>query len=304
MFVSNTDELLDIEEYSKKLWEIELNMLKELTVICENHQIDWFLIGGGLIGAIRHKGFIPWDDDIDLGMLRKDYDRFVQFAPKELSDAYELQLCEQDSSSFHSLLRIRHKYSTGMLAEDIDKNINSGAFIEIYPYDNDTGEERKYKKQAKSIKFWVTLLNNYGRKNVPVSMKGKLFRVFSMLMCRIIPFSFAISCWNQAKKRYDGIETPYVNCEWSLDEKVGTRSRWFIEDVKNTITVPFENIEVKVPLNYDRCLRICYGDYMKIPDEKEQKRHHSTDVAYDPFTPYSVYQTDENRNKLKKILGR
>ena len=79
------------KEQLRKIQLLELNILKEIKRICEENQIKYFLIGGSLIGAIRHKGFIPWDDDIDIAMLREDFDKFVEIAPKIISKEFFVQ---------------------------------------------------------------------------------------------------------------------------------------------------------------------------------------------------------------------
>lgn len=77
-----------VDESRKMLWKIELDIMEEIDGICKRHDIKYSILGGALIGAIRHKGFIPWDDDMDIGMLREDYNRFLEVAPKELSERF------------------------------------------------------------------------------------------------------------------------------------------------------------------------------------------------------------------------
>lgn len=98
-------------------------MLEYLKVICKENAIEWFLIGGSAIGAVRHKGFIPWDDDIDLGMKRKDFEKFIECAPKYLPAQYELQYgLKPDNSEFHYFCRIRDKKSTGIIRQEYATN--------------------------------------------------------------------------------------------------------------------------------------------------------------------------------------
>lgn len=89
-----------ISDKMRKIWQVELSMLDKIDAICRKHHIQYFLLHGTLLGAVRHKGFIPWDDDLDIGMLRKDYDKFMEVAPKELGEPYFLQNMWTDSDCF------------------------------------------------------------------------------------------------------------------------------------------------------------------------------------------------------------
>ena len=80
----------------QKIWQIELEMLKLVDKICQKHNLHYSLVGGSLLGAVRHKGFIPWDDDIDIAMKRKDYEKFLKIAQKELPKKYFVQYCETE----------------------------------------------------------------------------------------------------------------------------------------------------------------------------------------------------------------
>ena len=98
------------------------------------------MIGGSAIGAVRHNGFIPWDDDLDIGMLRNNFETFKEVAPKELPDEYYIEYGVLSDNIFSSLLRIRNKNTTGILVDEFRQGSEGGGiFIEIYPFDNTIG---------------------------------------------------------------------------------------------------------------------------------------------------------------------
>ena len=123
----------------------QLDMAKELKRICEKYHINYFLDCGSLLGAVRHQGFIPWDDDMDFGMMREDYDRFLEIAPKELPANLFLQTAETDSGYGYAFAKIRKNDSLYLERVSENSKENHGIFIDIFPYDSlpDTTVERK-----------------------------------------------------------------------------------------------------------------------------------------------------------------
>ena len=126
------------EKVLKKLQKIELGILKEFDKICEDNNLDYFLVGGSAIGIVRHKGFIPWDDDIDVGMNRKDYDKFLEIAKEKHSDKYTVM--NNDTNPKFPLMNTRWglngtEYKTADL-KDIPGNF--GIFLDIFCFDNTT----------------------------------------------------------------------------------------------------------------------------------------------------------------------
>ena len=102
-----------ISDKMRKIWQVELAMLDKVDTICKKHDIQYFLLNGTLLGAVRHKGFIPWDDDLDIGMLRKDYDRFMEIAQRELEEPYFIQNIWTDKNCFFGGFSKLRNYCTG-----------------------------------------------------------------------------------------------------------------------------------------------------------------------------------------------
>ena len=115
---------------------IELKILLEIKRVCETNNIKYFLIGGTLLGAVRHNGFIPWDDDIDIGMMRDEYKRFLEVFPLSKGDEYTLETTETDSG--HAYLYGKVRLSGTTFQEERNKNVleNQGIWVDVFPFDN------------------------------------------------------------------------------------------------------------------------------------------------------------------------
>ena len=122
-------------EESFKLKAKELEIFKVIIDICDRLNLRYYVIGGTLIGAIRHKGFIPWDDDIDIGMMRKDYDIFLREAPKYLPEQYFLQTVWSDPEYLNCFAKVRDSNTTFVEIPVAKRKINHGVFVDVFPLD-------------------------------------------------------------------------------------------------------------------------------------------------------------------------
>lgn len=282
------DYLVDAKH--KHIWHIEIKLLKEIIRICEKYSLSYFVYGGTLLGAVRHKGFIPWDDDMDVAMLRKDYEIFMEKAKEELdADKYYLQRSEQFGEVYEGFARLRDNGSTAIIKKDCHRKCNHGIFVDIFPLDNVCDDERKRKIQFRKIKIMYSLI--FYR----VNQDSKLDHRF---MQKIVEYIRNPQIWKwltrklkQECMRYNDVKCETVgilSCD-PFDEKC----YWHMEDIEKTTEMPFEDIMVKVPVGYDRCLRIGYGEYMKFPPVEERGIWHEN-VFFDPFKPFSEYQGRED----------
>lgn len=281
------DDYLITTKY-KKIWDIELKILSEIIRICEKSHIQYFVYGGTLLGAIRHKGFIPWDDDMDVGMLRQEYEKFLKCAERELQEGFCFQKSEMLGDIYEGFSRIRYTNSTGIIYRDRQKNCNHGIFVDIFPLDNIPDNERKAWIQRKKISILSGMVYYHVYYNQDSRHK---------LLGKILSLVHKVSVWEQLifllKKecmKYNAIESEKVgilSCD-PYDEKC----YWYRTDIEKTIEVPFENITVKVPIGYERCLKIGYGDYRKFPPIEERGKWHQN-IYFDPDHPYTYYEERE-----------
>ncbi|MBQ5632067.1 MAG: LicD family protein [Treponema sp.] len=250
-----------------------LKILKEVHKICEENNIKYFLSDGTLIGAIRHQGFIPWDDDLDIGMLREDYEKFCKIAPQILSENFILQNFQTDKGYGLQFGKVILKNTVWI--EKVAKNTNrqwSGIYIDIFPYDNIT-ENKKMQKLINRlyifiqglilIKFKYINISNYE------SMAKKLKYVLKKIYLCTISKKLLIYIRDSICKRY-------LNKSKTLVTKYGGnfyKNQNPYNFYKNLTLQNFEDTSFYIPKNYDKILKNLYGNYMEIPPIEKQRQH-------------------------------
>ena len=267
--------MTDIIGHQKVLKEL----LLEFNRICEKHNIKYILFSGTAIGAIRHKGFIPWDDDLDVAMLRTEYERFLEVAPKELNSEYYLQAeFSEHWPLYFSKLR---KNNTTCLEKyhPKDKKIHQGIYIDIFPIDNASDNKLLRKVQFFSSKV-VLAKAFYLRGYDTDSVLKKIF----IAMCRFLP----LKPFHRITLLKSASESEFVHSflGGTSDYQKGIYQRkWFDQP----IMVVFDGDMFPVSAYYDEMLTTIYGDYMQIPKEEARKcKKHA--LLVDAECDYSVYE--------------
>lgn len=263
--------------------KIHLANLKVIIDVCNRLDIDYFLYGGSLLGAVRHKGFIPWDDDLDIGMPRESYEIFVKKAPKILPENYYLQTPYSDKKTpyYYSKLRL---CETTMVESFYEKlKINHGIYVDIYPIDNLPNDEKEYFKQYKKFKKFNKLFvyrqcpYSY---SIPNSFKGffkNLGRRIVSLFLRIIPSRWYV-------KKIDSISTKYNNVQ---SKRYGNYSYPKPTNIFQSIYPlkkgSFCGLDVNLPSDWHYHLSQRYGDYMKLPPLNERIGHKPGKLDFGPY---------------------
>ena len=124
-----------VDAKRKKIWAVELDLLSQFTRVCEKYNLSYYLDGGTLLGAVRHKGFIPWDDDVDVIMPREDYDKLFEVAEIEFKEPYFFQTPLTETNFFRGHAKLRNSSTTGYILDDRKKKINNGIWLDIFPLD-------------------------------------------------------------------------------------------------------------------------------------------------------------------------
>ena len=269
----------------KKVWAIELDLLFEVAQICERHNIQYYLFGGCLLGAIRHKGFIPWDDDIDIMMRRRDYEQFAKLAQDELEDPYFLQTPLTDGC-WCDLIRVCNSNTTGIRKIlQHTENVNKGIFIDIFPLDAVSNNPFFRKIRYKTVALSSRLASYYSFE-LSDSWKSKL--ISKILHWPILKIDI--------KKWYIHVNKLASSTHVKNPHKMGIITRipldsekicWNKECFDGKIKVPFEFFSIEIPEKYDEILKTMYGDYMVFPPVEARGKWHNT--VFDPDTPFEVY---------------
>jgi len=257
-------EELSVEECKK----IQLKLLSLIDEICKKNNIKYFLAYGTLIGAVRHKGFIPWDDDIDVYMSRKDYETFLEIMRK---NNYEncLLLDSSNENYYYPFAKI---VDSTTMAKMEDNTTQHGIWIDIFPIDKIPFEKKKSLKYRKKCIFWRDLIIamttdfSIGKEKIKHYEIKRVLSVFA----KIIGKRRVLSICEKLNKKYlnedlyklSCLSSPYVLKEDFTDEILFTPDEF-----------EFENCRYCGPKNYDVYLKTIYGDYMKLPPEEKRTTH-------------------------------
>ena len=256
-----------------KVQKIELEILMEVIRICEKNGIEYFVLGGTLLGAIRHKGFIPWDDDIDIGMTRENYNKFLTLANKELGEEYFLQNFNTEPNTPFYFTKVRKKGTVFVENYCKDLDINHGLFLDIFPYDKIPDDTKLRKRQLRKVKFWSNLFIAKSLKGISVpdkSIKGK-FKIFirSFFYYLLKPMSkkFLFNKLDEVSQEYNNI-----SCEIQSFVKYNIL-RMPVEDLSDLEQIEFEGIRVSCPRNPRKQLEHQFGDFMELPPVEKRFGH-------------------------------
>lgn len=249
-----------VSSQMKKVWKIQLELLKKLLDVCQKHDLKIWADGGTLLGAVRHKGYIPWDDDIDMMMIREDYDKLVAIAPSEFTGNLFFQCAETDKKYIRGHAQLRRSDTAAILPVDIWQSFNQGIFIDIFvcDYIPKTEEERvrcfnKLERQRRKLidYFYRTLLCMH-----PMPHLKSIIHVYSNGGYR--------NCFEKMKNTLIGFPdkstTELSPIMWSA--KNYQKYTFELDWIKDTVLLPFEDLLLPVPKNYDAILTREYGDYM------------------------------------------
>ncbi|MGN1433985.1 MAG: phosphorylcholine transferase LicD [Ruminococcus sp.] len=274
-----------VDEQRKKVWAIEIDLLLKFDSICKKHNLTYYLMFGSLLGAIRHHGFIPWDDDMDVAMPRKDYEKLLTLND-EFDNPYFLQTPYTDNGYFYAHAKLRNSNTAALDYPFLYQNFNLGIFIDILPIDNfdiATGRE-KFELIHK-----LTMDNSvYMRLTHPNLSERDRIRVSNYDGAD--PF-----------ETYERIQTLARESEFTQTKYVSLlvattygyeRDVFLAEDFSYAKEWKCEGFNTYVPNGYDRVLKTIYGDYLSLPSKEQRGLWHSN-LSFDTEKSYKDYL--ENR---------
>lgn len=250
--------------YTEELKEIQLDILKKVAEFCEKNNITYFLAFGTLIGAIRHKGYIPWDDDIDLALPRPDYDRFIATFNKENS-FFKVISMENNHKYGFSFAKVHDTRTIVNETQYVQDEF--GVFIDIFPIDGIKDTKQVYRLRRIN-KLLHTKKANFSQRK----LSKKIINAFGKIV--LLPFSthFILKVIDKTSRLCPFGSTPKAGC--ICDSVVGERAIVDTEVFKDSLTQEFEGCMFKIPIGYDKWLRNIYGDYMQLPPVEKRITHH------------------------------
>lgn len=275
------------QEQLKTLKNLELDMLRAFVEACSKLSLRYYLVGGTLLGAVRHQGFIPWDDDIDVAMPRADYEIFLREGQKYLPQQYFVQCLNTDPAYAMNFAKIRDSRTTFVEYAVRKYPMNHGVFIDIFPLDYYPEGEKDQKKMDFQQKIFKSRTRSAvevpkeSRHSFPVELG---LNTFAALACLPYPrFHKALEAREKLHKSVPPSEK-WANYCGAWGKKEIMPAAWYGEGVELT----FEGLTVMGPEHWDKWLTQVYGNYMQLPPVEKRVGHHYAE-AIDLEKPYTEY---------------
>lgn len=266
----------------KKVFSVLLDLYLVFSEICEKHGLRYYANSGMLLGAVRHNGFIPWDDDLDLAMPREDYEKFMEIAPKELGAPYFLRTPFTDPGSYFSTVVLMNLSTTFVLKCFQHQKFKMGIGIDIFPLDycypdNFDADRAQIYKHVMRCSGWM-------------KKGGVNFDFYQPEKYKDYQTDNPFEEWKSVH-RIANNPNYYDSSFWCISASTilkKEQSIYPITDFKEVIMWPFEGLKVPVPKGYDDLLTIQYGNYMKFPSIEERGKKNNQ-IIFDSDRPYTDY---------------
>lgn len=256
----------------RKVQLAQLELAKIVKRICDENNIKYFMIAGTLLGAVRHKGFIPWDDDLDIGMMREDYEKFINVCGDYLGSEVILQTWDIEEEYPLPFAKLRWKDTLYVERNSQNVNINKGIYIDIFIFDNvPENKFSRLKQKYLSLYYFKLLLAKSGC--TPWSEKQKFKKLcYGMIniWTKLYSYDFLHRHMNSCMTKYNTIPSDKVVAFGGEYDQETIEKRW-LEDIRD---IQFEDITLSAPTLYEEYLSYFYGDYMTPPPENKRGNRH------------------------------
>lgn len=258
------------------LHEVDLEIVKEVVNICNQNGLMYYMLGGTMLGAIRHKGFIPWDDDIDLGMPRTDYEKFLRIAPKRLSKTLNMINYKTDKNYHYYITRIQNLETKVVETRYENEGEYTYASIDIFPLDGTPNNRFLRKIYCMRLMAHRAMMSLHYKNGIDPDRKRGFVEKLILGILKLFPTDVMFNAYNQKEiidkllKKYNmqsSVVTGNLMGAYRMRELVPTI--WFGNDAFYT----FEGIKMRGILEYDKYLTHLYGDYMQLPPIESRKKH-------------------------------
>ena len=270
-----------MEQQLRRLQLTQLEILKVIDKVCREHDIPYSLYAGTLLGAVRHQGFIPWDDDLDICMSRANYNRFLEVWEQVQPEGYLLQNKENAPDFTPSFSKIRKKNTTFQLTYETHKKYHMGIFVDVFPIDRIPEE----KLQQRVFRLDCMLYQLYSRGYVP-PQSGAAVKLISKMLVTVVPKRFHMAVrkklLNRITRYSDDPKLPVIAIE-----TMRTLGTLYPADMLDKyVDLPFEDGMFMCFADWDENLKRKFGDYMQLPPEEERTwRHPPEKIDFDCYSP-------------------
>lgn len=255
----------------RRLQLMQLEILKEVKRVCDIRKIKFFIMNGTCLGAVRHKGAIPWDDDIDIGMYADDFDRFVK-CQKDFDPKYFIQTIDTDPEFKTMIARVRLANTTIIEREFIDCDCNQGVFIDVYPLFG--YPTNKVKAQVRS---WESLLYRLLLADSAPKNHGRIARFVGNLIHFAVPKSKKCKMINYLanKMRSESKNSKWVAFLYGMDVHLFSTIKYPRKMFGEPSMLTYEGNVFPGPTDWDGYLKLRYNDYMQLPPKEKQNSYHN-----------------------------
>lgn len=259
-------------ETLRKVQLVQLDMLLDVDRICKENNIKYYLIGGSALGAVRHKGFIPWDEDIDIGMLRDDYDRFIQVGKLLLSDKYFLQTNTTDIEypSLYAKIRANNTTFVEKESKEMGVKMHQGIFMDIFPIDNVPDNIFLRKFQYLLVHFLISIASTRSGNYPQNKYKKFIKRLYSKIFIKLLKKETLDRTAHNIASSFKDIQTNKVANLFGRYKEKEIVPRGYFGEAKY---LKFEEYNLPVPEYYHEYLKHIYGDYMTLPPIEKRSIH-------------------------------
>ncbi len=261
-----------VEPQMKAAWAVMLDLLSELQRVCDKHGIVFWMDGGTLLGAVRHQGFIPWDDDIDVAMHRKDYERLCAVAAEEFQHPYFFQNEQTDPLSMRGHGQLRHSETTGAAPDELRRkySFNQGIFIDIFILDNVPDDDGEFKRQKRNVRRYKYSAHRY--RNVTVNYSFRTFESFGRNLKYLFWHMLSKFGGFDYNKAYAQFDAEMQRCKDDRSKRVANfalpsithQCTWPREYFDKIVMTSFEMLKVPIPAEYEKVLDVHYGNWRQM----------------------------------------